>query len=101
MIVKKQVSVFPQGMLVNINEFGTMDWFIQKMKERKCSAAQLEINRQTNDTLEKYVKALKERNHPRAEELNRYTSGSRCTFHDYKCPTPCGWKDGIDESRMI
>ena len=88
-------------MLVNINEFGTMDWFVQKMKERKCSAAQLEINKQANDTLHKYVAELKAKNHPRAEELAQYTRGARCTFPDYKCPSPCAWKDGIDESRTI
>ena len=98
---EKQAAVFPQGMLVNINEFGTMDWFVQKMKERKCSAAQLEINKQANDTLHKYVAELKAKNHPRAEELEKYTRGARCTFPDYKCPSPCAWKDGIDESRMI
>ncbi len=98
---EKQVSVFPQGMLVNINECGTMDWFIQKMKERKCNFAQLEINKQANDTLQKYVQALKEKNHPRAEELEKYTHGARCTFPDYTCPAPCGFKEGINETRTI
>lgn len=98
---RKQAPIFPQGMLVNINEFGTMDWFIQKMKERKCGAAQLEINLQTDATLNKYVEALRAKKHRRAEELAKYTKGSRCTFPDYKCPDPCGWKDGIDGSRII
>lgn len=96
-----QASVFPQGLLVNINEFGRLDWFIQKMKERKCTYAQLEINQQTNLILQKYVEALKERGHRRAEELEQYTKGSRCTFPDYKCPSGCGFKEGIDESRII
>ena len=98
---EKQAAVFPQGMLININEMGTMDWFIQKMKERKCSAAQLEINKQTNETLSQFVKYLQEKHHPRAEELARYTKGARCTFPDYRCPSPCGFKEGIDESRLI
>ena len=92
---------FPQGMLLNIHEFGTLDWFIQKMKERKCTHAQLEINQQTTATLNKYVEALKAKNHPRAKELEQYTHGARCTFPDYKCPKPCGFKEGIDETRII
>ena len=92
---------FPQGMLLDITEMGTLDWFIQKMKERKCTHAQLEINQQTNDTLKKYVDALTEKNHHRAEELKQYTRGSRCTFPGFTCPDPCGYPDGINETREI
>ena len=98
---EKQASVFPQGMLININEFGRLDWFIQKMKERKCTFAQLEIAQQTDLLLKKYVEELRAKNHPRAEELAQYTKGSRCTFPDYKCPSPCGFKEGINETRLI
>lgn len=99
--LEKQASVFPQGLLININEFGTMDWFIQKMKERKCTFAQLEINQQTSLIVNEYAKALKAKNHPRAAELEAYTKGARCTFPDYKCPSPCGFKEGITETRTI
>lgn len=98
---KKQANEFPQGMLVSIREYGTMDHFIWKLKERKCSAAQLEINIISNDTLKKYSEALSSRNHPRAEEMKSYTCGARCTFPDYTCPAPCRFKEGIDESRLI
>ena len=98
---KKQANEFPQGMLVSIREYGTMDHFIWKLKERKCSAAQLEINIISNDTLKKYSDALSSRNHPRSEELKAYTRGARCTFPDYTCPAPCRFKEGIDESRLI
>lgn len=98
---EKQTSVFPQGLLININEFGRLDWFIQKMKERKCTFAQLEIAQQTDLILKKYVDELRAKNHPRAEELAQYTKGSRCTFPDYKCPSPCGFIEGINETRLI
>ena len=98
---EKQTSVFPQGLLININEFGRLDWFIQKMKERKCTFAQLEIAQQTDLILKKYIEELRAKNHPRAEELALYTKGSRCTFPDYKCPSPCGFKEGINETRII
>jgi hypothetical protein len=98
---EKQASVFPQGLLININEFGRLDWFVQKMKERKCTFAQLEIAQQTDLLLKKYVEELRAKNHPRAEELAQYTKGSRCTFPDYKCPNPCGFIEGINETRKI
>ena len=97
---QKQASIFPQGLLININEFGRLDWFIQKMKERKCTFAQLEIAQQTDLILKQYVESLKAKNHPRADELALYTKGSRCTFPDYKCPSPCGFKEGINETRL-
>jgi len=98
---EKQTSVFPQGLLIKINEFGRLDWFIQKMKERKCTFAQLEIAQQTDLILKKYVKELRAKSHPRATELAQYIKGSRCTFPDYKCPSPCGFADGINETRLI
>lgn len=96
-----QAHVFPQGMLVNISELGTMENFILKMKERKCTFAQLEINQQTDATLKKYVEGLEKIKHPSAEELKLYTRGSRCTFPDYKCASPCGFLEGIQGEREI
>lgn len=92
---------FPQGMMVEIHERGELDKFILKMKERKCTFAQLEINNQTIDTLTKYVEALRASGHPRAEELAAYTHGSRCTFPDYQCLAPCHFADGVTEERLI
>ena len=91
----------PQATMVRIFESGTMDNFILKMKERICSYAQKEVNDQTRKTLMEYVEALKRANHPRAELLEKYTHGSRCTFPDYKCLVPCGFKEGINLTRKI
>lgn len=98
---KKQSSVLPQGMLININEQGTLENFILKMKERKCSFAQLEINDVTNGTLKKYLEELERKNHPRKDTLKAYSKGARCTFPDYICPSPCGFIEGINETREI
>ena len=87
--------------MVNINEMGTMDWFIQKMMERKCTFAQLEINQQTDLILRKYVDELIKKGHPRAEELKSYLGGSRCTFSTYTCNTPCGFKEGVTGERLV
>ena len=92
---------YPQGTLLRINEMGTMDNFILKLKERKCTFAQLEVNNISNEVLNKYVNAIKVKNHTRLEELQSYTHGSRCTFKDYTCTAPCGFKLGINETRLI
>ncbi|MBE5758053.1 MAG: FAD-dependent thymidylate synthase [Clostridiales bacterium] len=99
--IKDLGNIYPQATLLEINEMGTLDAFILKMKERKCTNAQLEINRVTNDILKKYAYALRMKIHSRAEEIIEYTKGSRCTFPDYKCPTPCGFALGVDETREI
>jgi len=99
--LKEIAKDYPQATLLEINEMGTLDAFILKMKERKCTFAQLEINKITNDILKKYEYALRLKIHPRAEEIIQYTKGSRCTFPDFKCTAPCGFKPGIDETRKI
>lgn len=99
--IKSLGNIYPQATLLEINEMGTLDDFILKMKERKCTFAQLEINQVTNDTLKKYEYALRLKIHSRAEELINYTKGSRCTFPDFKCTAPCGFALGINETRLI
>ena len=99
--IKSLGDIYPQATLLEINEMGTLDSFILKMKERKCTFAQLEINQVTNDTLKKYEYALRLKIHSRAEELINYTKGSRCTFPDFKCTAPCGFALGINETRLI
>lgn len=90
-------DLFPQGMLVNINERGTIENFVLKCMERLCGAAQLEIMQQTHSTMEKYLEAV--RNDP--ELLNYllpYSKGARCTFPGWKCESPCifGGKKAMD-----
>lgn len=99
--IKSVSKYFPQGELVTINERGSFDSFIMKLKERDCSAAQLEIFRQSTNTKEKYYEALKEKKHPYAKKLEPYMKGRRCSYKDYECPMPCGFKAGIDGTRKI
>ena len=87
---------YPQGMLVWINERGTIENFVLKCTERLCGCAQLEIMQQTKKTMSIYVnqvegeKALK-------EYLEPYSRGARCTFPGWKCNKPCvfGPKDAM------
>lgn len=99
--LRELASNYPQATLLEVNEMGNLDAFILKLKERKCTFAQLEINQVTNATLKKYEYALRMKVHPRAEEIIACTKGSRCTFPDYKCASPCGWELGINETRRI
>ena len=79
---------YPQGMLVKVNERGTIENFILKCTERLCGAAQLEIMEQTKETLNKYVEAVKDK--PQLYNyLLPYTKGARCTFPGWKCTAPC------------
>lgn len=50
---------YPQGMMVEINERGTAENFKRKCQERLCGATQLEIARQTHQTLLRYLEATK------------------------------------------
>lgn len=114
---KSLATSIPQGMLVEITEMGTLDNFILKLNERMCSSAQLEINQQSADSLNKYLQALKERKamyesksgtdakniesvDRKISKLENYTKGSRC-LAGFECKEPCGFAEGIKGERLI
>ncbi len=80
---------YPQGMLIKINERGTVENFVLKCTERLCGAAQLEIMEQTNETMQKYLAQTKENNKEVYNYLLPYSKGARCTFPGWKCTSPC------------
>lgn len=94
-------DVIPNGELVLVNENGNYENFILKCQERLCTAAQLEIMRQTRDTLLKYRDALKESESPLYDDIEKYTHGARCTFPNFECSKPCKFKEGITLTRKI
>lgn len=94
-------NVHPQGELVTVNEKGSYDKFILKCKERLCSAAQLEIQQQTKETLMKYKNALENNNHPLASDIKKYSYGARCTFPDFECSQDCHFVEGKKLIRKI
>ncbi len=79
---------YPQGMLLKINERGTVENFVLKCTERLCGAAQLEIMEQTKETLIKYLEATKN-DEAIQNYLLPYSKGARCTFPGFKCNMPC------------
>ena len=87
---------FPQGMLIQVNERGTIENFVLKCMERLCGSAQLEIMQQTQKTMLKYLDSTKD-----IPELYNYllpySKGARCTFPGWKCTSKCifGGKDAM------
>ena len=79
---------YPQGMLLKINERGTLENFVLKCTERLCGAAQLEIMKQTEETMNKYLEATKN-DEVIHNYLLPYSKGARCTFPGWKCNAPC------------
>ena len=89
--ISSLTKMFPQGMLVHVNERGTVEKFIEKCQERLCGCAQLEIALQTKETLDKYLANTKGKNEAVYNYLNTYAKGARCTFPGFKCARPCIW----------
>lgn len=94
-------DVTPQGEIVLVNEIGKYEDFILKCKERLCTAAQLEIMRQTLEILKKYQSSLEASNSPLKEDIKKYNKGARCTFSDYTCTSDCKFNEGKVLTRRI
>ena len=97
--MKKVKAEIPQGKLIKICERGTPELLILKAKERCCTCAQLEINDQTSETLNRYKNECEDEFWK--TEMEKYTRGARCTFPEYKCPMPCMFADGVKMDRLI
>ena len=91
---------FPQGMLININERGTIENFVLKCQERLCGAAQLEIAKQTKETMNRYLEAVKDEE-ALYNYLLPYSKGARCTFPGFKCTAPCIFGPKLAMDRKI
>ena len=81
-------SEYPQGMLVWVNERGTIENFVQKCTERLCGCAQLEIMQQTKKIMSTYVNEV-EQKEALKNYLEPYSHGARCTFPGWTCNSPC------------
>lgn len=88
--ISSLADLYPQGMIISINERGTPENFILKCGERLCGAAQLEIAQQTRESLQRYTDnyavspAIKNQLKP------LLTACTRCKFIDnFRCTSPC------------
>lgn len=93
-------SYYPQGMLLKVNERGTVENFVLKCTERLCGAAQLEIMEQTAETMDKYMNAIKD-DTVIYDYLKPYSKGARCTFPGWKCNSPCVFGGKVSMTRKI
>ena len=100
--MKSVSSIHPQGELVLVEESGTYKNFILKCKERLCSCAQLEINNQTKEAMNRIIDFAKSTdNKELLDYLANYSLGARCTFKDYNCTNDCKFKEGKTLTRKI
>ena len=99
--MEKVASVVPQGEKVKVVEAGTYKDFKLKLKERLCTAAQLEINDLTRENLLRYRDALVERDYYLKDDIEKYTKGARCTFPDFTCTEDCHNPEGKTLRRVI
>jgi hypothetical protein len=98
--IKSLEDNFPQGLLININERGTIENFVLKCQERLCGAAQLEIAKQTKETMNRYLDAVKDEE-ALYNYLLPYSKGARCTFPGFKCTAPCIFGPKLAMDRKI
>ena len=95
-------DIIPQGTLVRITETGTFDNFLMKTRERECTCAQLEIQKQTMLTHELFEQNAYMLTSAQAEKLEGYSSKIRCEFKDrFKCSSPCQFKRDERKTRLI
>lgn len=90
--MRSVAHLYPQGMAIRIYESGRYDKFLLKCYERMCGCAQLEIAKQTAQTLRRYHNA-------RPDLIpDEYMNGARCTFPCFKCTNRCVWgaKNALD-----
>lgn len=87
--ISSLADTFPQGMLVEINERGTVENFVLKCTDRLCGEAQLEIVERTEKTMNDFIEKTKDTKPSVYEYLLPYSKGARCTFPKYNCQKQC------------
>lgn len=95
--ISSLAHLYPQGMLIDVNERGTIEDFVLYCKERLCGRAQLEIALKTKEAMARYIEEVKDK--PLLYNyLLPYTHGPKCTFYDFTCKEKCifGPKYGTD-----
>lgn len=99
--ISSLADLYPQGMIIGINERGTLENFILKCSERLCGAAQLEIAQQTRRTLVHYYSQDPYSDIGQTLE-SLYCNDTRCKFlPNFYCASPCPFSGKKFESRKI
>lgn len=99
--INEVAYAYPQGKLIIANERASIEDLFEKTKERRCSAAQLEIDIQTTKTLKLAAEELQRKNHIYAEKAAKLVLGPRCT-NGYPCDNKnCKFPGTEDNNRKI
>lgn len=92
--IKSVADVYPQGMMVNVIESGLTKNFFLKCTERMCGRAQLEVTKNTLETLVKIdmnSDSLSVRNRDKLESMLGNGYVPKCGFKNYSCSEGCIW----------
>lgn len=83
--------IMPQGTLLTIIESGRFEDFILKAKERLCARAQLEICKNTSETMKKFIENCDNLSYSNEMIIKEgfVKNAPRCTFKGYSCKEPC------------
>jgi len=105
---------FPQGLMVRITEQGIFEDFVLKCKERLCGRAQLEVVKNTEGSVRKFIhdhETLCRENKRLLASITKSASGepdagkmqacARCEFEGFKCTEGCRWGAGNTLTRLI
>lgn len=94
-----------QGEYISVTESGHFEDFILKCKERLCSRAQLEICKQTAETLKKFIENADNLTGLYGIELQDWfffdDTYNRCKTHSFICREGCKFSDISPESRDL
>ena len=94
-----------QGEYISVTESGHFEDFILKCKERLCSRAQLEICKQTAETLKKFIENADNLTGLYGIELQDWfffdDMYNRCKTHSFICREGCKFSDISPESRDL
>lgn len=94
-----------QGEYISVTESGHFEDFILKCKERLCSRAQLEICKQTAETLKKFIENANNLTGLYGIELQDWfffdDMYNRCKTHSFICREGCKFSDISPESRDL
>lgn len=96
---------FPQCTLVRVIEQGRTTDFALKCKERLCGRAQLEVAKQTTETLDKMLGHLDKMSSSTRNELLKCTFNNKpcakCMMQGIKCTEQCFWGAKYALDRLI
>ncbi len=92
---------FPQATLANVNEIAPANLIIKKDYERLCNSVQQELCMVCLEQAKRIAENMDENNPELKQQFARLT-GSRCLWQEgFKCPTPCGYVEGVKCTRKI